>query len=54
MYASMCTVDFNECTIPGLCQHYCANLIGGYYCSCRVGFMLVGGHNCIGKSPVLW
>ena len=48
-YTSTHAVDFNECTIPGLCQQNCTNSIGGYYCFCQVGFNLIAGHNCTGK-----
>jgi len=52
LFSLLWCIDFNECTIPGLCQHICTNLIGGYYCSCQVGFDLVNGHNCTGNIIV--
>ena len=42
-------IDFDECTMVGICEHNCTNIVGGYHCSCQVGFALVGGQNCTGK-----
>ena len=42
--------DVNECATPGLCQHMCHNLVGGYHCTCNTtGYRLVNGHNCTGN-----
>ena len=43
------SADVNECATPGLCQHTCHNLVGGYHCTCDTGYRLVNGHNCTGK-----
>ena len=41
--------DENECATPGLCQHTCHNIVGGYHCTCNTGYRLVNGHNCTGN-----
>uniref|UniRef100_A0A3Q2P6C1 MBL associated serine protease 1 n=1 Tax=Fundulus heteroclitus TaxID=8078 RepID=A0A3Q2P6C1_FUNHE len=44
-------VDVDECSERGdedqLCDHFCHNFIGGYYCSCRYGYQLhTDNHTC--------
>ncbi|CAN9511246.1 unnamed protein product [Ophioblennius macclurei] len=41
-------VDVDECSDHAhLCDHHCHNYIGGYYCSCRHGFLLhTDNHTC--------
>ncbi|XP_038549482.1 mannan-binding lectin serine protease 1 isoform X2 [Micropterus salmoides] len=44
-------VDVDECTDRTdedlLCDHFCHNYIGGYYCSCRYGYLLHSdNHTC--------
>ncbi|KAM4743106.1 mannan-binding lectin serine protease 1 isoform 2-T2 [Anableps anableps] len=44
-------VDVDECSERSnedqLCDHFCHNFIGGYYCSCRYGYQLhTDNHTC--------
>ncbi|XP_021564673.1 mannan-binding lectin serine protease 2 [Carlito syrichta] len=43
--------DIDECQVPPgaapACDHHCHNHLGGFYCSCRVGYTLHrNGHTC--------
>ncbi|CAI5455008.1 unnamed protein product [Caenorhabditis angaria] len=40
--------ELNECaTDKNNCEHYCSNIVGGFKCSCRVGFSLSdNGYSC--------
>ncbi|XP_035771986.1 mannan-binding lectin serine protease 1-like [Neolamprologus brichardi] len=47
-------VDVDECSErsdeDALCDHFCHNYIGGYYCSCRYGYRLHSdNHTCRGE-----
>lgn len=47
--------DVDECSDQSdedqLCDHFCHNYIGGYYCSCRYGYLLHSdNHTCRGVS----
>nr|CAB65248.1 MASP-2 [Rattus norvegicus] len=49
--------DVDECrtslgdSVP--CDHYCHNYLGGYYCSCRVGYILhQNKHTCSGEQSL--
>lgn len=39
-------VEINECEQAN-CDHYCFNTLGGFECSCRDGFRLVGVDRCV-------
>ncbi|XP_007895977.1 mannan-binding lectin serine protease 1 isoform X2 [Callorhinchus milii] len=43
--------DVDECNLPDheqpSCDHYCHNYLGGYHCSCKLGYFLDSdGRNC--------
>ncbi|XP_039677845.1 mannan-binding lectin serine protease 1-like [Perca fluviatilis] len=51
------TEDVDECSEQSdeelVCDHFCHNFIGGYYCSCRYGYLLHhDNRTCRGKPPV--
>ena len=43
--------DINECLENnGACDNRCTNMIGGFECSCPIGYkLLTDGRSCIGK-----
>ena len=47
----MFSVDIDEClnTTNPVCEQDCTNNIGGYTCSCQLGYRFIGGQ-CLGKS----
>lgn len=49
--AHFAAIDIDECqTDNGGCSHFCNNFIGGFYCSCRMGYKLSEDKkSCIGK-----
>ena len=48
--AHFAALDINECLLNnGGCSQLCHNFIGGYYCSCRMGYTLHDNErDCIG------
>lgn len=56
--------DLDECAsqrnsaeenLQPLCQHLCHNYVGGYFCSCHLGYELQQDrHSCQGEVGVLW
>lgn len=50
--------DVDECSDRTdedlLCDHFCHNYIGGYYCSCRYGYLLHSDNRtCRGEAEAL-
>lgn len=48
-------LDVDECRVSlgdaATCDHYCHNYLGGYYCSCRAGYVLhQNKHTCSGEG----
>jgi len=48
--AHFAAIDIDECLLDnGGCSHFCHNFIGGYYCSCKMGYRLARDKkSCIG------
>jgi hypothetical protein len=47
-------LDINECREnTRVCDHQCLNLNGGYKCTCRPGYRLIGRSKCQGQYIVL-
>lgn len=49
------SADVDECSGRSdqdlSCDHFCHNYIGGYYCSCRYGYLLHSDkHTCRGEA----
>ncbi|XP_061043087.1 mannan-binding lectin serine protease 2 isoform X5 [Eubalaena glacialis] len=47
--------DIDECQVPPgeapTCEHHCHNYLGGFYCSCRMGYVLHRNkHTCSEQS----
>ena len=49
-WAFVFSVDIDEClnTTNPVCEQDCTNNIGGYTCSCQLGFRFIEGH-CLGE-----
>ena len=52
--AHFAAIDVDECLFNnGGCSHFCHNFIGGFYCSCRIGYRLDDDiKSCIGKTNI--
>lgn len=49
----LCHSDFDKCQddSEARCTQFCHNFVGGYYCSCRLGYHLKeDNHTCTGKK----
>ena len=54
--AHFTAIDVNECKKNnGGCNHFCHNFLGGFYCSCKIGYRLGNDmKTCIGKKFCKW
>lgn len=46
-------LDINECELNIMCDYYCVNILGSYYCICREGYKIYGVIYCVGKIMFL-
>lgn len=53
-YCVVCMfLDINECELNIMCDYYCVNILGSYYCICREGYKIYGVIYCVGKIMFL-
>ena len=49
-YINILHVDINECMDSNICDQYCNNTEGSYYCDCKSGYYLLNDNKtCEGK-----
>ena len=47
--------DVNECDyFNGMCEHFCKNKEGAFYCTCAAGFTLIEGFMCEGITSYIY